>query len=502
MRYIDQARDLIKHLNNRMGPSPYDIAWMARLRKPDNGEARWPDLVTWLIEHQHPDGSWGGEIVYYHDRIICTLAAAIALRENGDSQAARGAIRRAERYIWHHLHLLPRDPFELVGFELILPTLLEEARSLNLDVPTHACGYGHVQTAKLRLIPPEMLYSPDISTVHSLEFLGREGDAERMRLAKAVNGSLGNSPSATAYYLNLSKDDEDALAYLESIRSHMGHVIYLYPFTTFELAWVLNNLIFSGLPIKEFADAATLAKLATEMGEAGVGLDATFGISDADTTSVSLCLMAQAGYDVDPAILHQFEDQDKHTFRTYPYERNLSVSTNVHALDALRWMPDYPNREEVRKQVVATLLDSRQYNVYWTDKWHASPYYATAHTLTALVKEGAYLAAACRHTIDWILHTQHTDGSWGFFQVGTAEETAYALTALLHVYQHSRQQQLGIETDVLHRGAAYLARMHEEGTPYPDLWLGKNLYKPYDVVRSAILAALILYETTFGHAPR
>lgn len=498
MNYIEEAKELVRNLNNRMGPSPYDIAWLARLRNSANGDARWSELIEWLLENQHPDGSWGGEIVYYHDRIICTLAAAIALQENGHSQQAQKAIERAEHYLWHHLHLLPRDPFELVGFELIFPTLLGEARALGLDVPSHTCGYGEKQTAKLRLIPPEMLYSPSISTVHSLEFLGRDGDPDRLRQAMASNGSLGNSPAATAYYLLLlSHDDEKALAYLEAMQEQAGHVIYLYPFSTFELAWVLNNLAFSGVPVTEFAGSDTWERILSEMGTTGVGLDHTFGIPDADTTSVWLYLLTSAGYDINPAILAQFEDEGTRIFRTYHYERNPSVSTNVHALEALNLIPDYPNRHKVKEQILFTLLANRKYNIYWTDKWHASPYYATAHTLIALLKEGTYLAGACCHTVDWILHTQRNDGSWGFFERGTAEETACALTALLYYNRYE-----SIDLEVLHRGAAYLESTHKgANSTYPELWLGKDLYVPLDVVRSAILSALILYDETLGRSP-
>jgi halimadienyl-diphosphate synthase len=494
MTYIKKAKALVNGLNDRMGPSPYDIAWMARVRHPNNEGPRWPDLLEWLVNHQHPDGSWGGSITYYHDRIICTLAAAIALKENRDLlESADVSIQRAERYLWHHIHLLPRDPFELVGFELVFPTLLEEARKLSLNVPTHACGYGKIQTEKLRLIPPDMLYSPKITTVHSLEFLGESGDPEKMSKALARNGSLGNSPSATAYYLTFRPDDTRAVGYLESLRSHMEHIIYLYPFSTFELAWVLNNLSFSGFPVKELASDAIWESMASGMEPRGVGLDETFGIPDADTTAVSLYLLTEAGYNVDPRILLQFEDPERHIFRTYHYERNPSVSTNIHALEALRLMPDYPNRQRVRKQVIAMLLDNRSYNVYWTDKWHASPYYVTAHTLLALLRAGNYLAKACQYTIEWLIYTQHEDGSWGFFQVGTAEETAYALTVLLHCYQ----RQIPVDVDSLHRGAAYLKEIYDTADDYPELWLGKDLYSPKDVVSSAILSALMLYENTF-----
>jgi halimadienyl-diphosphate synthase len=492
-----EASALVANLSQRMGPSPYDVAWLARLRSPDGGGLRWPELIDWLLERQHPDGSWGGEIVYYHERIIVTLTVAIALHENGHAQnpQVRQAVQRAERYLWQHLHLLPRDPLELVGFELILPTLLGEARSLGLDVPLHACGYEEVQTTKLRLIPPDMLYSPSVTTVHSLEFLGRSGDSERLSQALAPNGSLGNSPATTAYYLLHRPDDKRAWAYLEAVQRHLGYAIYLYPFATFERAWVLNNLAFCRKPVSCFARHQEWEQLRAGLGPEGTGLDPTFAIPDGDTTSVVCRLLIGAGYDVDPLTLQHFEDRRTHTFRTYNYERNVSVGTNVHALEALELMPDYPDRQQVQEQVVLMLLDNRRFNVYWIDKWHASPYYATAHVLVALLRQGPYLAKAIHGTVDWLLHTQRSDGAWGFFDRGTAEETAYVLTALLYVNRFER-----VDPDILARAADYLARSHATSYHHPELWIGKCLFTPSDVVRSAILGALILYEEDFGRS--
>jgi halimadienyl-diphosphate synthase len=494
--YVEEAKELVKNLDQRMGPSPYDIAWMARLRKPDGGP-RWPDLIEWLLENQRTDGSWGGDIVYYHDRIICTLAAIIALQENGHTQQSRKAIEHGERYLWQHLHLLPRDPFELVGFELIFPTLLGEARSLDLDVPNHTCGYGEIQTAKLRLIPPEKLYSPSISTVHSLEFLGESVDADKLRGALACNGSLGNSPATTSYYILLSSDEHaGSLDYLESVIKHNQDIIYLYPFRMFELIWVLNNLSFSSLPITEFADEGVWARLQAEISPHGIGLDSTFGIPDGDITAVCSRLLTSAGYDVDPNTLARFESEDG-IFQTYQYERNPSVGTNVHALETLDLMPNYPNRQVVQEKITLMLLDNSIFNVYWIDKWHTSPYYATSHVIVSFSKQGSYLSYACHRAIDWLLHTQQNDGSWGFFGTGTAEETAYALATLLY-YHHYEP----VNRNVLQRGIAYLMRKYEEqNCLYPELWIGKCLYIPHNVVQAAILSTLILYENTFGCLP-
>ena len=90
MNLRQEARELIRNLNQRMSPSPYDIAWLARLRVGD--KPRWPHLVQWLIDNQYPNGSWGAEVVYYHDRIISTLAAAIALHVNGTDERANRAV--------------------------------------------------------------------------------------------------------------------------------------------------------------------------------------------------------------------------------------------------------------------------------------------------------------------------------------------------------------------------------------------------------------------------
>jgi halimadienyl-diphosphate synthase len=493
MTYIEHAKHLVRTLDQAMGPSPYDIAWMARLQEVGTHTPLWPEFIEWLIQNQHDDGSWGGDIAYYHDRIICTLAASIALRINNGSRASAQARRRGETYLWHHLHMLPRDPFELVGFELIFPTLLDEAQRLGMDVPNHAGGYEKIQTEKLRLIPSQMLYSPAITTVHSLEFLGRRADTDRLAGAVFENGSLGNSPATTAYYASLEPGDDRPKAYLASVRDHMGYAIMLYPFRTYELIWVLNNLDYSGVHPTTFADAEVWDTLQSAMKPTGVSLDPTFGIPDGDNTAANSKLLTKACFDVDPCILARFEGENGGGFRTYPYERNPSVGTNAHALEALQVLPDYPDAKAMREKLIVNLLDSRVFNTYWIDKWHASPYYATAHALIGLMQEGNDVVEACHHTIDWLLHTQRDDGSWGFFEHGTAEETAFVLTALLHYH---RLHPLDLEP--LKRSAAYLARAYEEQEKYPALWIDKCLYAPYNIIRASILSALILYQDRVG----
>jgi halimadienyl-diphosphate synthase len=493
----EETRNLLRHLDSRMGPSIYDAAWMARLPAASGDGARWPKLLDWLLERQREDGSWGGEIPYYHDRILCTLSAILALQKHGDGQHVRTAIARGERYIWHNLHRLRHDPYELVGFELIFPTLLTEALRLDMDLPVHTCGYGQIRREKLALIPPAMLYSPRVTTVHSLEFLGNQGDVTRLQQALATNGSLGNSPATTVYYLLLAGSDGRAMAYLEDMVARNGHVVYLYPCRIFQLTWALYHLSFCQ-PLETLTDVSTWkGQLLDCLSERGIGLDPTFGIEDGDITSVTTYLLAAVGNPPDPAILARFEDRERRIFRTYEYERNVSISTNLHALEAINLLPDYPDRRVVMDHVLAFLLASRTYDTYWTDKWNASPYYVTAHVLAGMLRVAPHIAEECRHTVDWIVHTQREDGSWGFFDRGTLEETAYALIGLLHYNRHSP-----VDRTVLQNGARFLYRNYAgRETRWPELYIGKCLFAPVDVLHATVLAAMMLYEEDFAWPP-
>jgi halimadienyl-diphosphate synthase len=494
-----RARALVSGLGGRMNASPYDTAWLARVPADHGSGARWPDLLDWLLDHQWMDGSWGGAIPYFHDRILCTLMAVIALSERGPRARAVKAIRRGERYIWRHFHYLHHDPVELVGFELIFPTLLAQARTLGLDVPAHSCGYGRVRGAKLRLLPTEAMYAPGTSVAFSLEFLGARGDPERLGGLVATNGSVANSPATTAYLVIQRGADGRALSYLEQMRAQPGGIPHFYPLRIFEIAWVLEHLTFGGLLFgdDDVVEPAIWQELASAVGDRGVSMDPEFGIDDGDTTAVTARMLALAGRPVDPHILHCFEDPETRTFRTFSFERNASVSTNAHSLEALALMPDYPDRQEVWDRVVTMLLASRKYQSYWTDKWHASPFYATSHVLIGLLHSNEPLISECLGSIDWMIHMQRVDGSWGYFGQGTAEETAYVLLTLLGFHQRFNT----VDVDVLKRGATYLWRAFESNQTYPDLWIAKSLFAPEGVVESAIVAAMHLYQETFGHAP-
>jgi hypothetical protein len=199
-------------------------------------------------------------------------------------------------------------------------------------------------------------------------------------------------------------------------------------------------------------------------------------------------------------------------FVTWDGERTASATTNAHVLACLGAVaadadlapaasPDATRttRRDWRQAAIAKVArwlgEQQRADGTWVDKWHASPYYATAAAAGALRRYGGDIAApVVRRAVEWTLQTQNDDGSWGIWG-GTTEETADALHLLV--------PGLGPEPGADHiapaaaRGLAYLQRARSAGQlgspEIPDhapLWHDKDLYTPTAVVEAAVIGAL------------
>jgi halimadienyl-diphosphate synthase len=469
----------------------YDTAWLAGVpARADRRTSRFPTSLRWLAENQLPDGSWGSSVRYEHDRILCTLAALAPLAQFGRRDVDRRIVEAGTRYLWQHGHLLNREPVELVGFELLLPTLVERARTAGIAVPPHLDIYAAERARKLELIPSHALYSPHTTVVHSLEFLGDAVDPTRLRGAQATNGSIGNSPAATAFFLQQFESAE-ADAYLANCLNRIdgATVPVLHPCETFELLWAAYHLFLAGVPAERLLTLDELAHLGASLATGGVSLSPTFPIPDADDTAVALLLLDDLGLHADPSVLTTFEDRSG-TFVSFPYERHSSVGVNVHVLHALAKVGGYPTSAERIRSIVEYLADEHS-GLYWIDKWHISPLYATSHALLVLEQltpeQRRPVAHLMERSREWLRQSQNADGSWGFYGQPTAEETAYGLLALTATPTFDDRDRA--------RCAAAAAYLREtDGADMPALWIDKCLYLPPLVVRAAIKAAVTAWE--------
>ncbi len=484
-------RHSIKELLKQVGPgrilnTAYDTAWIARLRDLDAklGEP----ALEWLRENQLPDGSWGTENPrYYHDRLICTLSAMTALARYGTPQD-RPRWQRAQLALETITKGLPADASGgTIGFEMIAPTLLSEVKTMGLSEKHWNGTLGqleHYRAAKIAALPGGMI-NRFVTVAFSAEMAGPDGvrllDVSSLQ---EENGSVGNSPSASAYFaLYVRPDDAPIMNYLRQTVNPDGGAPDVAPFDVFEQAWTLWNIFLTG-PLDQ--ETLSLCKPHLDFLQkvwrpgTGIGFAAGYTPTDSDGTSFVYDTLSRFGRPPDLESVYYYEQDDY--FRCFALEANPSISANIHVLSALR-QAGLPVTHPSVQKVVNFLRRVQTIQLFWFDKWHSSPYYSTSHMIMTCA--GWYQDETIENAVYWMLETQNRDGSWGFY-MPTAEETAYALQALVAWKRCGH----AVPTQVLAKGAAWLA--DHVDLPYPPLWIGKCLYCPVLVVRSAILSALIL----------
>jgi halimadienyl-diphosphate synthase len=482
---ISEANRLLGGLQmGRIRSVAYDTAWGARPIGNGTTKARteFPGALRWLLRNQMWDGSWGSEIEYIHDRLLSTIAAVNALCLN-DSAKYRERIAMGIDYLWDNLDRLDEDPYETIGSELLLPTLLEEGKDLGLNVPDAPPSVQAKRERKLGLIPDAMIYSDQTTLAFSMEFLGDEVRPKDLEKCVNPNGSLGCSPSATMFLLKHNPDWR-ARNYLRWVSECMwsGGFPSQLPFETFEYAWTIYNFLKAG--IKGLPGSKALLEQLDHFWRSrrnGVGWGNAFKCSDSDTSAITFKVLRDHGYHPDPHIFESYE-MDK-GFKCFMFEVNPSVSAHIHIIEALQDVSEgeLPRKEEMLEKTIKFLAQKQVKGQIWTDKWHASPYYTTCHGIMALTKKAPELLEG---PIDWLFETQMEDGGWGHYGKSTVEETAYAVQALM---EYSTEIE-PLDSEPLRRGSAFLQNHRYE--TLERLWIAKGLYAPVNVIKSAAIGAL------------
>ncbi len=405
-----------------VSPSVYETGRLVALAPWLKGhEAR----IRYLVDTQHPDGTWGGPGEY---ALVPTLSAVDALKEHPAARKGLLALRR--------LLSLPLKLPDTVAVELIVPALADR---LGLRTPFDPRPLHALRQRPL----PEKLW-------HTLEIFGPRPEV------RGVNGIVAASPAATAVQLQGPRPGA-SLDYLEAVQHrHGGPVPAGVPVPLFERSWIIVALKSAGLDVPDPMADQIRAAFTRDGAAGGPGLPA-----DADDTATALHALALCDSPRPTEALGRYREA-RH-FACFPNERTPSTSTNAHALQALghdRLLEEW-------------LRDMRQPGGFWLDKWHASPYYATACVTNAL--QGNEKA------VDWVLQTQNANGSWGRWE-GTYEETAYAIRILSHSARDVGRAMV--------RGANFMQEWGDR--PHPPLWHDKDLYAPTRIIQAEGTAALHL----------
>ncbi|RKR86405.1 prenyltransferase/squalene oxidase-like repeat protein [Micromonospora pisi] len=488
----------------RVAPSVYESARLITLAPWLTGHA---ERLRFVLAAQRADGGWGPPGGY---ALVPTLSAVESLLTvlRADEAGSPPAVRRTEVLASVERALVtlggwlgdegPNVP-DTPAVDLIVPALVE-AINVRLDrLPADSLtpqartplglprGMGGDRLVGVRRLIASGARVP-AKLAHSFEVVGAAAGAPP-GVGPGRLGTVGASPAATAAWIAVAGAARGARSHLRELALRQGGPVPCpIPITVFERAWVSSGLARVGIPLRarrELVESLTAA-LGPTGASTGPGLP-----TDADTTSVTLYALGHLGAPVAPESLWGY-DTGGH-FATWPGEDGASVTTNAHVLDAFgQHLATRPAAESRYAAVVhrlsGWLRDQQRADGAWHDRWHASPYYATACAVLALHEygRGPALAQAVDRAVDWVLGSQRPDGSWGRWS-GTAEETAYALHVLLGLGRSTR----GRLAEAVRGGRAYLRRTAGR-QPQTALWHGKELYAPAAIVESVTLAALHL----------
>ncbi|MEU8269734.1 prenyltransferase/squalene oxidase repeat-containing protein [Sphaerisporangium sp. NPDC049002] len=519
-----EARALVAGLLARpwgnASPSVYETGRLVSLVPWLAGHS---ERLAYLVAAQRPGGAWGPHNDY---ALVPTLSATESLlaelaRGSGDP----GGLAEAAGRGLHALYRWSRRDYgsplpDMPAIELIVPSLiasvnrhLRNLKDAPLDglrtwagVPPLPLPAGMDQT-RLEMIRARLRSGAPLpeKLTHALEVAG-DAVFQAPGVRPTAAGTVGASPAATAAWLGdlgAREPGHPARLHLQTAAAqHGGPVSCAVPITVFERGWVLSWLARAGIPVT--VPEELMASLGEGLGPGGVaagpGLPA-----DADTTSVALYALALLGAPREPDSLLNYHTGTH--FCTWQGEQGFSTTVNAHVLDAFgQYVATRPGARarygEPMDRLAGWLRGRQNPDGSWSDRWHASPYYATACCALALGEfGGAASEQAVRRAVRWVLSTQRADGSWGLWR-GTAEETAYAMHLLLMTgppYEQAERQAA--------RGYAYLLRSTwpggsgdpgapgwEQAEEHPPMWHDKDLYLPVAIVRAAILGALHLAQ--------
>nr|BAQ20600.1 ent-kaurene synthase [Lygodium japonicum] len=296
--------------------SAYDTAWVAMVPSlDDSSKPQFPQCLGWILKNQLLDGSWGDkEIFLAYDRVCSTLACVIALKTWSMGQCN---IDKGLKFIRGNIANMEAEANDYmpIGFEVVFPALLDDAKELGLDLPYDAHALNKIKDQrekKLKRIPMEVLHNYPTTLLHSLEGLHKIVDWNQLLKLQAKNGSFLFSPASTACALKYT-GDKKCLQYLELVLSKfIDAVPNVYPVDMFEHLWVVDRLERLGVSRyfkKEIRQC--LDYVYRYWTKDGISWASESNVYDVDDTAMGFRLLRLHAYDVSADVFKRFKKDNQ-----------------------------------------------------------------------------------------------------------------------------------------------------------------------------------------------
>nr|ADB55708.1 (-)-ent-kaurene synthase [Picea glauca] len=287
--------------NTQTSASAYDTAWVAMVPSLDSSQQpQFPQCLSWIIDNQLLDGSWGIPYLIIKDRLCHTLACVIALRKwNAGNQNVETGLRFLRENIEGIVH---EDEYTPIGFQIIFPAMLEEARGLGLELPYDLTPIKLMLTHREKIMKGKAIdhmHEYDSSLIYTVEGIHKIVDWNKVLKHQNKDGSLFNSPSATACALMHTRKS-NCLEYLSSMLQKLGNgVPSVYPINLYARISMIDRLQRLGLArhfrneIIHALDDIYRYWMQKETSREGKSLT-----PDIVSTSIAFMLLRLHGYDV------------------------------------------------------------------------------------------------------------------------------------------------------------------------------------------------------------
>ncbi|KAL1332710.1 hypothetical protein AAHE18_11G047400 [Arachis hypogaea] len=295
--------------------SAYDTAWVGLVKDVNGGNApQFPSCLEWIANNQLPDGSWGDANYFSpRDRLLNTLACVIAFTKwNLHPEMCHKGLT----FFKENLSKIQDESAaeDLVGFEFTLPSLLDLARSMNIEVPDDSPilkELSAMRDLKLKRIPIEIMHKVPTSVLYSLEGIMVNLEWKQLLKLQSKDGSFLFSPASTAYAYMQTKD-KNALKYLHNtVNVCNGAVPNSYPIGLFERNWIVGRLERLGISryfepeINDF-----MMYISRYWTDKGLGWTRDSGVPDIDDSVMAFRLLRLHGHQVLPDALKHFEKNE------------------------------------------------------------------------------------------------------------------------------------------------------------------------------------------------
>ncbi|XP_042477570.1 ent-kaurene synthase TSP4, chloroplastic [Macadamia integrifolia] len=304
-------KERIKELFSKveLSVSSYDTAWVAMVPSPSSPQYPYfPKCVTWLLENQLPDGSWGlphSKSMLIKDALSSTLACVLALKR---WNAGEEHVKKGIHFIVSNFASATNEKqHSPIGFDIIFPGMIDYAKDIGLNIPLSPSILDSLlckRHLEFKRASTSCSERRKAYLAYVAEGLGKLQDWNEVMKYQRENGSLFNSPSTTAAAF-IHFQDANCLNYLHSVLERFGDAVpTTYPSDTYTRLCMVDILVGLGID-RHFRD------------EIKVVLDETYRywlqgddeiFLDPATCAMAFRILRINGYDVPSDALAQFDE--------------------------------------------------------------------------------------------------------------------------------------------------------------------------------------------------